>query len=333
MKQKQLTWVTFLLLLHNMFIKTTQSLFAPQSMRSLFLHGKGSSRRCSSRSLSSQQTTAVAAASRDSLIEKLSNEEIITSTKSKTVKLYQNISRKAKHRNEMQMTVVEGHRLVIDTIAEEASRNLYHDVLVSHEALNHPKLGQKLSRKLEDLIQSNGHCRVRLADQNVINAACDTVTPQGVVALVGIPNEHEFASNMMMNERESTKKKLFLILDAISDPGNVGTLIRSAKATGVEAIVLLPNCCDVYNPKAVRSAMGSSFHVPICSMSSWDDCLSKMVSIGVTGKDIFAATMEGSKNEKGITTFESKPHYEIDWHEADSIGKALIVGKEVRREK
>lgn len=272
---------------------------------------------------------------KEQLLQALDKDSIITSTKSKTVKLYQSISSKAKIRNELQLTIIEGHRLIIDTLKQKSSRRLYNDVLVSYEALNHPQLGESLSKELNELLLSNDsqHCRIRLAEQTVINAACDTVTPQGVVALVGIPKPYSFSAeekSLTESSYDNKKKKFYLILDGISDPGNVGTLIRSAKATGIEAILLLPNCCDVFNPKAVRSAMGSTFHVPICSFKSWDECYNVMSNFYVQGSEIFAATMEGSENyksESGVQ-FESIPYYDINWHKPNSGGKALIIGKE-----
>eukprot|EP00551_Chaetoceros_affinis_P005370 CAMPEP_0203665190 /NCGR_PEP_ID=MMETSP0090-20130426/2446_1 /ASSEMBLY_ACC=CAM_ASM_001088 /TAXON_ID=426623 /ORGANISM="Chaetoceros affinis, Strain CCMP159" /LENGTH=423 /DNA_ID=CAMNT_0050528663 /DNA_START=1 /DNA_END=1272 /DNA_ORIENTATION=+ len=296
-----------------------------------------------SKSTSTSSTITRRTAKKDDLIDLLqknsNREPIITSTKSKTVKLYQSISSKAKARSEHQMTLIEGHRLIIDTLRDAKSRELYRDVLVSYEAIQHPKLGDALAGELIQLMRgsSGGRCRVRLAEQNVVNAACDTVTPQGVVALVDIPapyeHEHQFTaveSQHQQPDPETKKKnsKFYLLLDGISDPGNVGTLIRSAKATGVEAIILLPNSCDVFSPKALRSAMGTTFQVPIRSVKSWDNCLDMMSSFGVEGEDIYAATMEGSEERN----YESKPHYDIDWHNCNgsskSSGKALIIGKE-----
>lgn len=277
-------------------------------------------------------------ASRDNLLEILEQEPIITSTKSKTVKLYQSISSKAKARNEHQLTIIEGHRFVTDTLAQQSSRGLFRDVLVSYDALFHPKLGEPLSKQLEELImngrrdRNQQNCRVRLAEPNVVNAACDTVTPQGIVALVDIPKPYELSSSdpKSADESQKEKSKFFLLLDGISDPGNVGTLIRSAKATGIEAVILLPNSCDVFNPKALRSAMGTTFQVPICSVSSWENCFDMMLKSGVKGEDIYAATMEGSErnDNEGLEGFESIPHYDIDWHGSNSGGKALIIGKE-----
>jgi len=267
--------------------------------------------------------------SKNILLEILNNEPIITSTKSKTVKLYQSISSKSKVRSEQQMTILEGHRLIIDTLAHNS--HLYRDVLVTREALSHPKLGEKLIIQLENLINGNQSCRIRLAEQNVVNAACDTITPQGVVALTSIPQPYEFTPSNTDNGKNTNN--FFLILDGISDPGNVGTLLRSAKATGVEAVIVLPNCCDLWNPKAVRSAMGTTFQVPIRSFSSWEECLSVMSTWGITGKDIFAATMEGSRksnyeNDRKEFNYESVAHYDVDWFNSKYENKALIIGKE-----
>ena len=255
------------------------------------------------------------------------NDAPISSTKSKTVKLYQQLTAKSKARSQNQMTVLEGHRLIIDTLANENTRKLYRDVLVTKEALLHPQLGDKLSYQLERIIdESEGRCSVRLATEVVVNAACDTVTPQGVVALVDIPLPYQFEkddvslSSSAGAEKEK-KSKLFLLFDGISDPGNVGTLLRSAKAVGAECVILLPGGCDVWNPKAIRSAMGTSFQVPIRSVESWDDCYDFMQSCGVDGECIYAATMEGSEG----TGMESKAHFHVDWL---SRSTALILGKE-----
>ena len=126
----------------------------------------------------------------------------------------------------------------------------------------------------------------------------------------------------------NSKTPFYLILDGLSDPGNVGTLLRSASAVGIEAVILLPNCCDVWSPKAVRSAMGATFHVPIAKVNSWDDCLEFMERCNVSSKNIYAATMEGndvltSDQEK----LRSLAYHEVDWL-SNGNGNALCIGKE-----
>lgn len=106
----------------------------------------------------------------------------------------------------------------------------------------------------------------------------------------------------------------------MSDPGNVGTLLRSSLAVGCAGVILLPGSCDPWSPKVVRSAMGSSFspQLPIIQASSWQSALAALESWNV--KDIYAATMIDGGTEGG----GSKPHFSIDWRSPS----ALVIGSE-----
>mmetsp|Transcript_4952 Transcript_4952/g.9446 ORF Transcript_4952/g.9446 Transcript_4952/m.9446 type:complete len:230 (+) Transcript_4952:810-1499(+) len=153
------------------------------------------------------------------------------------------------------------------------------------------------------------------------------------------------------SSNSSNTAKLFLVLDGISDPGNVGTLFRSSKAVGVECVVLLPGSCDVWNPKAVRSAMGTTFQVPVYYAKSWKDCVDALEGWGVypRGERVYAATMwmeegdnDGDEDEeeererdsgrydgKEEMVLSSKAHFEVDWCcDGSNNGTALVLGKE-----
>lgn len=80
-----------------------------------------------------------------------------------------------------------------------------------------------------------------------------TVTPQGILAVADIP-----AWSL-----EDAKTPNLVVLDAVQDPGNVGTLIRAAEALGAGAVALLPGTADAWSPKTVRAASGSSFRLPV----------------------------------------------------------------------
>jgi TrmH family RNA methyltransferase len=82
------------------------------------------------------------------------------------------------------------------------------------------------------------------------------VTPQGLLATLPIPSD-----------TIPQDVHLALILDRIKDPGNMGTILRTALATGVEAVLFTNGTVDVYNPKVVRSAMGAHFHLPMTTLS------------------------------------------------------------------
>lgn len=89
----------------------------------------------------------------------------------------------------------------------------------------------------------------------VLQKITATEDPQSVAALVELKQENLAAFAL--------EKGLVLVLDQIRDPGNLGTLIRTADALGAAAVVMLENTADLYNPKVVRSTMGSLFHLPV----------------------------------------------------------------------
>lgn len=94
----------------------------------------------------------------------------------------------------------------------------------------------------------------RLAD-GVIERVASTETPQGSLAIVRMPTA----------PADLAGASLAVVLDRVSDPGNAGTLLRSAEAAGAGAVVLTPGTVDVFNPKVVRASAGALFHVPVTS--------------------------------------------------------------------
>lgn len=102
----------------------------------------------------------------------------------------------------------------------------------------------------------------------------DTETPQGVLAVAEIPRRGPEEVDV------AEEPAAVLVLDAVQDPGNVGTLIRTAEALGASAAVLLPGTADAWSPKTVRAAMGSSFRLPVVS-AGWDALAPRLRGLGV----------------------------------------------------
>ncbi|HET7553008.1 MAG TPA: RNA methyltransferase [Gemmatimonadaceae bacterium] len=100
-------------------------------------------------------------------------------------------------------------------------------------------------------------------DERDFESAASTESPQGVLAIARIP-ERDFASLAIPSHTR------ILVLDGIQDPGNVGTLVRTAAAFGVTATLAMPGTVDLWNGKVVRSAMGALFHHPALSCT-WDE--------------------------------------------------------------
>ncbi|MBQ4088207.1 MAG: RNA methyltransferase [Clostridia bacterium] len=97
------------------------------------------------------------------------------------------------------------------------------------------------------------------SEQNIITvpdklfkALCDTKTPQGVLAVAKLPEGNREISG-----------KTYICCDCIQDPGNAGTIIRSADAFGFDGVIFMKGSVDVFSPKVIRSSMGSVFHIPV----------------------------------------------------------------------
>lgn len=106
------------------------------------------------------------------------------------------------------------------------------------------------------LLQAAAHgATVRTVTPEVLRGLADTVTPQGIVGVAPI-------RPVTLAEVLDTAGFL-VVLDGVSDPGNAGTIIRTADAAGADAVVFLHGSVDPYNPKAVRASTGSLFHLPV----------------------------------------------------------------------
>jgi len=120
----------------------------------------------------------------------------------------------------------------------------------------------------------------------LLDSALATETPQPIAALVE-PPEWAWAHALDQNQ----KKTLVVVLAGIQDPGNLGTILRSAEAFGATGVVSLPGTVSAWNPKAVRASAGSVFRVPLLAVSQ-QECLEKLHEAGVK---ILATTVHAAQ--------------------------------------
>ncbi len=124
----------------------------------------------------------------------------------------------------------------------------------------------------EQLLQLN--IPVYSATDRVMGKLTDTENPRGVVAVVNQPSVEQQRAVLLQIMRESKERGFFLLMvDRVQDPGNLGTMIRTADAAGLDGVILGQGTVDLYNPKTVRSTMGSLFHLPIAAgpLPEWMD--------------------------------------------------------------
>lgn len=144
-----------------------------------------------------------------------------------------------KYREEMQKTVVEGARIVRQLL--DNRQNI--------SALFIQKDCQEEHREIIKLVEDK--TPVFLLEDWQLEKITDTQTPQNIAALVPLHSNQLTAHNFV------------LYLENIADPGNFGTIIRTAAAAGMDGIVVSCNSCEIYNPKTVRASMGTVFSLPI----------------------------------------------------------------------
>jgi TrmH family RNA methyltransferase len=217
---------------------------------------------------------------------------MITSSQNPKLKLVRSLMGRAKERREANAFVVEGVRLVEEAVNADWNFQfaLYSDGLSDR--------GKELVDRLKAY-----HIDAEEVAGDLLQKLSDTETPQGVLAVLDevrlpIPESPNF----------------ILIPDQVRDPGNLGTLLRTAAATGVQAVLLPPETTDPFAPKVLRSGMGAHFRLPIHSML-WDEIeqISKSANL-----QMYIADMDG------ISCWETdlrKPLALIVGGEADGVSE------------
>ncbi len=215
---------------------------------------------------------------------------MITSPDNTKVKYARSLHKKRVRYREKRY-LIEGLRLV----AHALQRGRWPALVFHTEAFAATERGCSLVQRLV----SREDTAVWCVTPGVMKVICDTVTPQGVVAVASM-QETPFSLAL--------RATLLLILDNIRDPGNLGTILRTAQATHVEAVVLSRGCADPYSPKVVRAAMGAHFDLPLFRDATWL-AIEKLV----IGKHCVLADADGQLTP-----------WEFDW--APPV--AVIVGNE-----
>ncbi len=169
----------------------------------------------------------------------------ITSTSNPLVKeALKTKERKDRHRYDF---LSEGQHLLEMAIGAKAQiRRVF---FTSHYKSKSGVLLERISEKGCEFIETTEHILSRLSE---------TETPQGIVAVVSY-------KECDLSEVSPGSNPLIVVCDGIQDPGNLGTIIRTSDAFGVDAVVLLPGTCDALSPKAVRASAGSVFNLPVLS--------------------------------------------------------------------
>lgn len=200
---------------------------------------------------------------------------MITSTGNNKVKRVVNLRKKRKARDAEGVFLTEGLRMFQEVPAGDLLELYVTEGFLERE-------GMLVKEK-----QEKSGCQFEVLADSVMAYASDTQHPQGVLCVV---KQHRDGREKWERGR-GKQNPLLLVLDNLQDPGNLGTILRTAEAAGVTGILMSKDCVDVYNPKVIRSTMGSVFRVPF-----WyaQDLTAEVGELKNRGIRTYAAHLDGT---------------------------------------
>ena len=213
--------------------------------------------------------------------------DIITSRNNATVKWVASLQDK-KWREREKCFIAEGEKLTYEAIEADLA---IHSIFVSENKKD------KIIGKLDNILVGNRYEQtpVYVLSDNVFEKISTEKAPQGVISVI---KSLDFFYNIDIIYNEEfflDDNEMALALCSVRDPGNLGSVIRSAVAFGVDHIILTSDCADVYNPKTVRSAMGSLYRTKITIVNDFASFINVAKH---SGRRVFAAEL--SNNAKSL---------------------------------
>lgn len=194
-------------------------------------------------------------------IFKINNMINISSKDNSLIKHINKLNKSAKYREKNKEFVAEGVRLCVDALESGAE---FSSLVISGNALS------KYTDEIKKLSQKSDNSYVLV--NSLFNDISNTKTPQGIICIVKALDKPTLFDKM----KGSFK---ILALENIQDPSNLGTILRTAEAVGVDGVILSGDCCDIYSPKVVRGSMGAVFRIPFSVVESIEDFVSNHKSI------------------------------------------------------
>ena len=173
--------------------------------------------------------------------------DILTSPNNEKVELVAKLLSSPKERKYSGKYVVEGMRMV-----EEIPDNLLGEMYFTQDYYDKKVVNNEKLLRLVNIAAAKNKCYI--VTEPVLRRITDTETPQGILATVMI--KEKTVDDLL---GDGTENPLILIIERLQDPGNMGTIIRSAEGAGVTGILVSYDSVDIYSPKVIRSTMGSIF--------------------------------------------------------------------------
>lgn len=215
--------------------------------------------------------------------------QVISSKENEVIKNIRKLKEK-KYRDIENSYVIEGIKLIKEAIAENAN---IRQIIMCEDYTDNVELDK-------DTLFEIAKYNLIYVTRNIINLITDVKTPQGIIAVI------EKNNNI---EQIDYSQDIIVALDGVQDPGNLGTILRTADSANLKQIILSKNCADPYNPKVVRSTMGGIFRINIIEVEDLENSLKQMK------KNNFKVMVTSLDTEKSV--------YDVDYSK-----KVIVIGNE-----
>ncbi len=212
---------------------------------------------------------------------------MITSSTNAKIKNIVHLNTSSKARREQGVFVAEGTKMFLEA-PDDGIRQVFVSESYYHQCEHRARIETYPYEIVED---------------DVFRKGSDTMAPQGVLCIV---EQKQYAPEEIM----AADEPLFMILEGLQDPGNLGTIIRTGEGAGVSGVIMDRNTADIYNPKVIRATMGAIYRVPFLYVDNLVDAVRKMKDRQIK---LYAAHLQGKNC-----------YYEEDYRD----GSAFMIGNE-----
>lgn len=213
---------------------------------------------------------------------------MITSTANSKVKRIVQLQKKARLREQEDVFIIEGIKMFLEAPADSLQEVFIATGLLA-KLIGRERPENQLYAAAGQRLQQLSYEEVA---EDVFLKMSDTLSPQGILCVVGRMHNTPARLLAAAGEKE-TEKPLYLVVETLQDPGNLGTIIRTAEGAGITGIIMDNQTVDVYNPKVLRATMGSVFRVPFAYTRDLVPVLENMTNQGIA---VYAAHLNGAVN-------------------------------------
>jgi len=225
--------------------------------------------------------------------------EIISSKDNKRIKYIRSLLEKGNIRKKNHQFVVEGIKLVDEAleygkVLEVVCAESLYDEIISGDLSGNRLLAEN-DKNITNYVKKGSSLLV--VSDTVFKSMSETKTPQGILAVAEMPDYGLLDKGFLEQAYTKNGKIKLLVLEDTADPGNLGTIMRTAEAAGVTGVIMGKGTVDIFNPKVVRSTMGSIFRLPFAYAEDLKETIQEFKKQGIS---FYATHLKGEKSYKDI---------------------------------